>query len=122
MNESSEPDRRRNPRIPFSAKVEIDGVGIRSASFLSAGGMYLETTISVPLKTSLNIQFRLEDSDDHPIQIHAQVTYIHEKIGIGITFLDMPKKDRERIKQFVERKWGGMDFDWPSDQPILETP
>ena len=102
MAETEQPDRRRQKRIHFIKEVEVAGVGVRRCSDLSTDGMYLETVHSVPVGSICDLQFKLHDSDDHPIQVQASVIYVHQGVGMGLSFVNLKPEDLERIEKFVD--------------------
>jgi PilZ domain len=101
--ETSGIERRKNKRISFIRKMEIVRFGMHRSSKLSISGMYIETAASFPIGTILDLRFKLEEMDDHPIQIQAQVLYEHDGIGIGVGFVDLSSKYREKIKSFIDQ-------------------
>jgi hypothetical protein len=102
--EPREPDRRKQKRIHFIKEVEVVGVGVRRCSDLSTDGMYLETVHSVPVGTLCDLQFKLSDTDPQPIKVQGRVIYVHDGVGMGLSFVNLKPEDSERIKQFVRIK------------------
>jgi hypothetical protein len=102
MAETGQPDRRRRKRIHFIKEVELIGVGMRRCSDLSIDGMYLETVHSVPVGSICDLQFKLHDSDEHPIKVQASVKYVHQGVGLGLSFVNLKPEDLERIKKFID--------------------
>ncbi len=103
MAETSGSERRRNKRVPFIKEVEIVGLGIRRCSDLSIGGLYLETVAIFPVGTVLDLRFKLQDTDDHPIQVEAEVLYEHEGMGIGLGFVNLSPEQREKLQKFIDQ-------------------
>ena len=91
-------------RARFVQEVEAEGLGTRRCSDLSEGGLYLETDISFPVATVVDLRFKLFDSDADAIRVKARVVYVHPHIGLGLKFINLSAKDRERIKQVVETR------------------
>ena len=102
MAETEQPDRRRQKRIHFIKEVEVTGVGVRRCSDLSTDGMYIETVHSVPVGSICDLQFKLHDSDEHLIKVQASVIYVHQGVGMGLSFVNLKPEDLERIKKFVD--------------------
>lgn len=96
-------ERRTHKRIPFIKEVEVIGVGMRRCSDLSIGGMYLDTVVSFPIGTLLDLQFKLRDADEHPIQVQARVVYEHEGVGVGLSFVKLSPEDLDKIRKFIEQ-------------------
>jgi len=81
-------DRRREPRIPFSANAEIldeqhDSRTHSRVRDLSAGGCYLETPHPFPPGKNLLIEI-YTDSDF--LETHATVAFLEPNQGMGLTF------------------------------------
>ena len=103
MSETEQPNRRQHKRIPFSKEIEVIGEGLNQSVELSAGGMYLKTINAYSVGTVLNLQFRLVDTDEHPINTQGCVLYSHRKSGVGLGFLNLKAEDREKIEKFIEQ-------------------
>src|ERR1700681_1274929 len=103
MAMASQSERRRDKRISFVKNVEIIGVGTRRCADLSIGGIYLETMSSFPIGTVFNLRFKLQETDDYPLLIQAQVLYEHTGIGVGTEFVDLSPETREKIQKFIDQ-------------------
>jgi len=102
MTENGGHERRQHKRKPFIKEIEIINVGLLRSSELSVGGMYLETILSYCAGTVLELQFRLRDTDEHPINVQGQVLYSHKHVGVGLSFLNLKLEDRQKIEKFIE--------------------
>jgi hypothetical protein len=94
--------RREHKRVPCIKEVEIQDIGLFRSLEIGVGGMYIETVTSYPVGTILDLQFKLNKTDDRPIKVLGNVVYDHKCIGMGIRFLDLKPEDRERIEKFME--------------------
>ena len=104
LSNAEPPEKRAHKRIAFVQEVEAEGLGTRRCSDLSEGGLYLETDVSFPIDTIVDLRFKLLDSDADPIRVQARVFYIHPTIGLGLQFTNLSDEDRERIKKFVDAR------------------
>jgi hypothetical protein len=100
---ASQSERRRDKRISFVKNVEIVGVGTRRCVDLSVGGIYLETMASFPIGTILNLRFKLQETDDHPLLVQVEVLYEHIGIGVGTGFVNLSPEDRGKIQKLVDQ-------------------
>lgn len=103
MAETSKSERRRNKRVSFIKEVELVGVGMRRCSDLGIDGMYIETVASFPIGTVLDLRFKLQETDDYPIQVQTQVLYEHESMVIGLGFVNLSPENREKIHKFIDQ-------------------
>ena len=102
MSGTRQQKRRQHNRVPCITVVEIQDIGLFRSLEIGVGGMYIETITSYPVGTILELQFKLNKSDDRPIKVLGNVVYDHKCIGIGIRFLDLKPEDREKIEKFME--------------------
>jgi len=98
---------RKYKRAGFVSEVEVVDVGKHRCSDISLGGMYLETVHSFPVGSVVTVRFKLRDADEQAIRVKARVLYIHEGMGLGLTFVDLNPQDREQIEQFIEQNTQG---------------
>lgn len=97
-------DKRRHRRVALVQEVECEadfGVFRRHLADISVGGMFIDIPKPLPLGKIITVRFNLINSGE-PIVATAEVVYVHEKVGMGVKFLDLKPEDRERIKQLVE--------------------
>lgn len=102
MNESGYQDPRRHKRVSFIQEIEIIGVGMFQSVELGIGGMYLKTIHPYSAGTVIELQFKLRDTDEHPIIVQSCVLYSHKKVGVGLGFLGLKLEDRQKIEKFIE--------------------
>lgn len=76
----------------------------RSAN-ISEGGIFLEHTIAHPRGTEISLCFHLpEDTDAIVVKGEiVSVGAVGSELGMGIKFLDLTSKDRQRIQKFVSQ-------------------
>ena len=104
MAESDRPERRQHKRIAFIQEVKVHLIGSLRCSDLSVGGMFLETVQSYGAGTTIELRFKLNDSDEYPIDVQARVVYLYQGIGVGLCFLNLKPEDRQRIEKFVQEE------------------
>jgi Tfp pilus assembly protein PilZ len=95
-------ERRKRKRIPFSKNVVMMGIGTGRGSTISTGGMYIETATPLPEGSTVLLQFRLKDEDENPITVQALVMYIHDGVGMGVAFTDLPPEEQVRIERLIK--------------------
>jgi c-di-GMP-binding flagellar brake protein YcgR len=95
---------REHKRVRFIKEVEVVGVGMHRCSDLSPGGLYLETVHEFPVDSVMTVRFKLRDTDEQAIKVTARVLYIHEGVGVGLSFVDLSPHDREKIEKFIKHK------------------
>ena len=100
-------ERRKSKRVHFIKEIEVVGVGVRRCSDIGLGGIYLETVSSFPAGSVLKVRFKLDDSDERPIEVQVRVQYEHDGMGMGLTFIDLSPEDQERIKKFIDHRATG---------------
>jgi hypothetical protein len=102
MGDEDQTERRKAKRVPFIKDATVEGLGARRISDLSVGGLYLETPVSVPVGTDVDIRFKLDDSDSQEVELKARVIYIHEGVGMGMVFVNLPPEIAEKINKLVD--------------------
>ena len=95
-------ENRSQKRISYIREIKI-GSGIRRSTDLSIDGMYLEASAKFPVGAFVELQFKLQESDKIPLQLQAQVIYVHEGTGVGVRFLNLSTQDREKIQKFIDQ-------------------
>lgn len=110
------PERRKTYRLysPMHAKCDIinlDDKSVRAknamATNINTEGIYLETDELLPLNTEASITFQLPKSDTK-IQAGIRIARIEsgegqKSFGLGAVFTKISDKDKEEIRQLVER-------------------
>jgi hypothetical protein len=99
-------ENRRSARIPVSAGVWVawqEPKGSRTVSRVrdvSAGGVFIATTIAVQVGAKLELLFALPEGET---RVQGIVRYADPAKGIGVEFTRMSADDRARYKQLLRR-------------------
>lgn len=124
------PERRRNPRVRLSVDVDYTSEhNFYSAKTrdISAGGVFIETDIGLPIGSRIQVDLRfLRTRTTVPAEVvWALVGEDGQTEGIGVQFLQLSKKDRERIESFMGLRSAmqvgevdDADEDESSDEPV----
>lgn len=96
-------EKRRDPRVPFLADVQVDNFGMKRSADISVGGIYLERLTTAACGTSLCLRFKLRSTDPEPITAVGRVTFVHPQFGAGLEFVSMAPEDSDRIADLVAR-------------------
>jgi len=67
---------------------------------LSAGGVFIATSIPVPIGTVLEMLFALPEGET---RIHGVVRYADKENGIGVEFTRMGAGDHARLQELIRR-------------------
>ncbi len=95
-------DRRQQKRAPLATQVQCDEcMTLAFSRDISPGGMFIETTDSLPEGSCITVRFNLNNLDK-VVTARAQVTYAVEKVGMGILFQEIEPDDRDAIQEYVE--------------------
>lgn len=94
---------RKEPRASLVTQVEhAAGSFLGFSRDVSPAGMFVETREIHPVGTQFLVRFRLGDSNDEPIiAARAEVTYEIERLGLGIRFTRLTKREQERIESYA---------------------
>ncbi|HXZ32412.1 MAG TPA: PilZ domain-containing protein [Terriglobales bacterium] len=103
MWDTSQPDRRRYPRLKVSVPIEIraDGAAcsVHSTTLdLSLGGCYFETIFPFPVGTELDVKLQI----DTLVPISAIVVTCDPQVGNGIKFTKMLPEDCKALEAFLQ--------------------
>jgi len=104
MEKKKTDNRRKHERVPFVNDVEMEGVKNVRCSELSIGGMYIEAGVVFPEGTTVDLRFKLADTDKQPIKVKALVMYVHDGLGMGVAFSNLTVKDRKKIQKFIKQR------------------
>ena len=100
----SDSERRKDKRVSLVHEIECEGEGgifRKRVADISFGGMFIDTLTSFAPGSVIKVRFRLPGSD-LPTEVNAKILYVQEKIGTGVTFLDLKDKDRDKIRELIE--------------------
>jgi uncharacterized protein (TIGR02266 family) len=103
-------ERRSSQRIPIEMWVEEitdEGVVHRRAGNLSAGGLYLDKTIPIPVGTTVELRFRLpgEDHSADTMTVTGVIVSIDpsKELGMGVKFVQIPAAAQLRLDGYLHR-------------------
>jgi hypothetical protein len=94
-------------RVKCSLSAEVwscDRANQRTLTFirdLSVGGCYVTITSPLPVKSRLKIALWLDE--ETKIWVDGTVISSHPSVGMGVRFLDLPRRDQEAIAQFLNQ-------------------
>ncbi len=99
-----EGDRRRFPRFPFVAEVEILAVESKTKlqarmSDLSLDGCYIDTLNPPPVGTQLRLRVQ---AGEKSFEFVGKVRFCAPGLGIGVEFDKMPAEDWKKLAAVVE--------------------
>jgi PilZ domain len=98
-------ENRRTARVAVSKGLwvawQADGArNVSRVRDLSAGGVFIQTTIAVPIGTSVELLFALPEGET---RVDGVVRYADGKNGVGVEFTTMGSGDRARVQQLLRR-------------------
>lgn len=93
-------DRRLVRRAPLATQVQCEEcMSLAFSRDISLGGMFIETTAPLPVGSALTVRFNL-DPLDRVVTATAQVTYLVEKMGMGVLFSEISSQDLDAIQEY----------------------
>jgi len=98
-------EKRGAPRTAFRCEVECEEVesGARPpnprVSDISASGVYIDTTITFPVGSIVNLRFTLPSLQ---MRVSAEVVHSMPAMGMGLRFLDVTPAQRAAIEEIVD--------------------
>jgi len=97
---------RRSPRVSLFQEIHCEGSDATArsqAGDVSVGGMFVDHP-SPPFAAGdfITVRFSLVPAEP-PIVVEAAVNYVQSGSGMGLRFLNLDTRDRERIEAFVDR-------------------
>lgn len=98
-------ENRRTARVAVSKGVWVawQAGGPRNVSRVrdvSAGGLFISTTVAVPVGTTLEMLFALPEGE---ARFQGIVRYADAKQGLGVEFTSMGAGDRARLQELLRR-------------------
>jgi hypothetical protein len=98
-------EQRRNPRADLFQEIACEGDGVLARSRMadiSVGGMFIDLH-QTPFAAGSRLTARFTLRADEPRQaLEAEVHYVQERIGMGVRFVSLPGRERDRIARFVD--------------------
>jgi hypothetical protein len=98
MNYRQRKRQRKQERISCNIALVINDSIVCQAFDISEGGMYVLTDQSFKPGTVLKISLLFSKKT---IEIQSKVKYCHEGVGIGITFIDLDDKLKDKIRELL---------------------
>jgi hypothetical protein len=91
------------PRYIFVATTELtDSVSAIKLSGrvteISRNGCYVDILNALPVGTSLNVRIL---RDEGAFETKGKIIYVHERIGMGVVFLDPPKEQLQILDSWL---------------------
>ncbi len=102
MSSGGKKERRKFRRVTILQEVFFGQKKTHRVNDVSEEGMFINTPEAFVKGSVLDLSFRLYN-DEKPISVKGEVCYIQEGEGMGVRFVELASKDRERIRGFVEK-------------------
>jgi len=99
-----ETDRRRAKRQEWIVDLYFDGaegVGIAQGRNVSPYGLYFNTMTAIPKGTRLKLRLPVDAEANEYLVLEAVVAYSQPQVGVGVEFIEMDEKSRERLERFI---------------------
>ncbi len=99
-------EKRRHVRLPYRTTVicKSRGQEERVTSLnLGEGGMALQSAGGAPVNETLELEFRLPNSDD-PVKVRAKVIRKEPPDRTAVQFLDLAERDQRAIREYIAGK------------------
>jgi hypothetical protein len=99
-----EVERRRAKRQEWIVDLYFDGsegVGIAQARNISPQGLYFNTLTVIPKGTRLKLRLPVDPEAKEYLVIEAVVVYSQPGVGVGVEFVEVGEKERERLEKFI---------------------
>ena len=100
---ASNNERRKAPRYSFVATTELTDTANASklagrVTEIGRNGCYVDILNMLPVGTSLHVRI---SCDGGTFETKAKILYVHERIGIGVQFLDTSKDQLEILDSWL---------------------
>ncbi len=96
-------ERRASKRAALIAEIEYssDSPSVsRRLTDLSVDGLFIDTMSPLPPGTLVSIRFNLP-GDPLPIVVLGEVAWGQDHLGMGVRFMNLRTKDRDRIRAWI---------------------
>jgi len=105
MTRAGGKENRRSARVAVSLGLwvawQADGPRhVSRVRDLSAGGVFIQTNVAVPIGSELELLFALPEGET---RVDGIVRYVDGTNGIGVEFTKMGSGDRARVDQLLRR-------------------
>jgi hypothetical protein len=98
-------EQRRNPRADLFQEIACEGDGVVAHSQvadISVGGMFIDLhNMPFPAGSRITTRFALRAGEPR-LALEAEVHYLQERIGMGVRFVSLGGRERDRIAGFVD--------------------
>jgi uncharacterized protein (TIGR02266 family) len=97
-------ERRAARRVALIAEIEYssDSPSVtRRLTDLSTDGLFIDTMSPLPAGTLISVRFNLP-GDPLPLVVLGEVVWAQEHLGMGVRFMNLRPKDRDRIRAWVD--------------------
>ena len=98
-------EQRRHSRADLFREIACEGDGVVAHSQvadISVGGMFIDLhNMPFPAGSRITTRFALR-ADEPRLALEADVHYLQERIGMGIRFVSLEGRERDRIAGFVD--------------------
>ena len=113
MAEQSGRDRRKDPRLDVTIKVDYSTKEMFVSNYvtnLSKGGVFIQTEAPLPIQSQINLTFTLPDFNIK-IEAKGKVTWTYDikkgtssiVRGMGIKFTDLPEQHKALIEDYISK-------------------
>lgn len=93
-------DRRKSPRAPYFSDVQIGALGVRLATDISNGGMYVSCISPSPVGTLIPVSLAI---GQEVVRFETRVAFIDPGIGMGLEFHRVPSTVRLKLEALAEK-------------------
>jgi hypothetical protein len=105
MSRAGGRENRRSARVAVSKGLWVawqadGGRNVSRVRDLSAGGVFIQTPLEVPIGAELELLFSLPEGE---MRVDGVVRYADGKNGIGVEFTKMREADRLRLRELLRR-------------------
>lgn len=110
------PEKRGAPRVPVRIRIEYETADRFFQDYirnLSLGGIFIETSNPLPVKTRLNVQFSLPGLKK-PISADGMVVHTQSLgkqnpavVGMGIRFAELDERSRQALDAYIRKQASG---------------
>lgn len=105
MTPSGEKENRRSARVAVSKGLWVawqtdGGRNVSRVRDLSAGGVFIQTPLAVPIGADIELLFSLPEGE---VRVVGIVRYADGKNGVGVEFTNMGATDRARVQELLRR-------------------
>ena len=93
-------ERRKFKRYPFREDIIVDGTKMCSTMDISEGGLYISTIQAYDENGVIEVTIPFKNEK---VTVKARVQHCQPGIGMGVKFIELDDKQREKIKEIISR-------------------